>query len=107
VVEIDLAGEHLAALERFFAEENTRVATGPGSAICGCCRGLDLGCKTRLYRPGACDGNVGVADDVILVFTPQFFFELSFAQVFQLSFNFGITIRVPHQLILLDGGVYY
>lgn len=56
--------------------------------------------------PPEWDGNVGVADDDILVFEPQFFFELPFAQGFQLSFNFGITIRVPRQLILLDEDVY-
>lgn len=56
--------------------------------------------------PPEWDGNVGVSDDDILVFEPQFYFELPFAQGFQISFNFGISIRVPRQLMLVNDQVY-
>jgi hypothetical protein len=51
--------------------------------------------------PPEWDGEIELADDDILVFEPQLFFELPFAQGFQISFNFGISIRVPRQLILV------
>lgn len=51
-------------------------------------------------------GESEVSEDDILVFEPQFFFELPFAQGFQISFNLGISIRVPRQLILVDDNVF-
>jgi hypothetical protein len=51
-------------------------------------------------------GESEVSDTDILVFEPQFFFELPFAQGFQISFNLGISIRVPRQLMLVDNPVY-
>ena len=54
-----------------------------------------------LEPPPEWDGESGVSDDDILVFEPQIFFELPFAQGFQISFNFGIAIRVPRQLTLV------
>jgi hypothetical protein len=51
--------------------------------------------------PPEWDGEIELADDDILVFEPQLFFELPFAQGFQISFNIGISIRVPRQLILV------
>jgi len=51
-------------------------------------------------------GESGVSDEDILVFEPQFFFELPFAQGFQISFNLGFSIRVPRQLMLVNDEVY-
>lgn len=51
--------------------------------------------------PPEWDGVSGGSDDDILVIEPQFFFELPIAQGFTISFNFGISIRMPRQLILV------
>lgn len=56
--------------------------------------------------PPEWSGESEVSDGDILVFEPQFFFELPFAQGFKISFNFGISIRVPRQLMLVDDSVF-
>ena len=38
----------------------------------------------------------------ILVFEPQFFWELPLSQGFKISFNFGISFEVPRELTLLS-----
>mgnify|MGYP001033137463 CR=1 FL=1 len=38
----------------------------------------------------------------ILVFEPQFFWELPLAQGFKISFNFGISFEVPRELTLVS-----
>jgi hypothetical protein len=38
----------------------------------------------------------------ILVFEPQFFWELPLSQGFKITFNFGISFEVPRQLTLLS-----
>ena len=56
--------------------------------------------------PPEWSGESEVSEGDILVFEPQFFFELPFAQGFKISFNFGISIRVPRQLMLVDDSVF-
>lgn len=51
-------------------------------------------------------GESDVSETDILVFEPQFFFELPFAQGFKISFNLGVSIRVPRQLMLVNSEVY-
>lgn len=56
--------------------------------------------------PPEWDGDTGGSDDDILVIEPQFFFELPLAEGFQISFNFGISIRVPRLLNLVTEDAY-
>lgn len=51
-------------------------------------------------------GESEVSDDDILVIEPQFFFELPFAEGFEISFNFGISIRIPRVLTLVTEDAY-
>ncbi len=45
------------------------------------------------------------SDDDILVFEPEFHLEFPFAQGFEISFNFGLSIEVPRRLMLVDNEV--
>lgn len=56
--------------------------------------------------PPEWDGESGVSEGDIIVIEPQFFFELPFAQGFQISFNLGISIRVPRQMMLVSDDAY-
>jgi len=51
-------------------------------------------------------GEGEVSDDDIIVIEPQLFFELPFAQGFEISFNFGIKIRVPRRLVFISDDAY-
>jgi hypothetical protein len=42
----------------------------------------------------------------ILVFEPQFFWELPLSQGFKISFNFGISFEVPRELTLLSDDAF-
>jgi hypothetical protein len=56
--------------------------------------------------PPEWDGESEVSDDDILVIEPQFFFELPLAQGLEISFNFGISIRIPRVLTLVTEDAY-
>jgi len=56
--------------------------------------------------PPEWDGASGVSDEDILVIEPQFFFELPLAQGLEISFNFGISLRIPRVLTLVTEDAY-
>jgi hypothetical protein len=56
--------------------------------------------------PPEWDGDTAGSDDDILVIEPQFFFELPLAQGLEISFNFGISIRIPRVLTLVTEDAY-
>ena len=60
----------------------------------------------EIQPPPTWTGDQAVSDEDLLVFEPQFFFELPFADGFQISINFGFSIRVPRRLMLVDQDVY-
>jgi hypothetical protein len=60
----------------------------------------------EIFPPPEWQGDGEVSENDILVFEPQLFFELPFAQGFRISFNFGFSLQVPRQLTFLTNEAY-
>lgn len=60
----------------------------------------------EIQPPPTWTGDQTAANDDVIVFEPQFVFELPFVQGFKISVNFGFSIQVPRQLMLAEENVY-
>ena len=80
-------------------------------SLCLLLAGLVLLIPTAVFAqevdpPTVLTSDFEASEDDILVFEPQLFFELPFAQGFKISFNFGISFQVPRQLWLVTTDAY-
>jgi hypothetical protein len=60
----------------------------------------------EVQPPPIWTGDQTLANDDLIVFEPQFVFELPFMEGFKTSFNFGFTFQVPRHLMLVEEDVY-
>ena len=60
----------------------------------------------EVEQPPTWTGDQAALNDDLIVFEPQFVFELPFLGGFKISFNFGFSIQVPRQLMLSEENVF-